>query len=76
MELREYQIKIAHEAAEKVNEYGFCYIAAEVRTGKTLMALKAAEILGSKNVLFITKKKPSKVLKMIIITLVLVTKLG
>ena len=57
MELREYQIKIAHEAAEKVNEYGFCYIAAEVRTGKTLMALKAAEILGSKNVLFITKKK-------------------
>ena len=60
MELREYQIRIANQAAEKVNEYGFCYIAAEVRTGKTLMALKTAELLGCKKVLFLTKKKAIK----------------
>lgn len=64
MELREYQIKIANEAAEKVNEYGFCYIAAEVRTGKTLMALKAAELLECKKVLFLTKKKAIKSIEM------------
>jgi hypothetical protein len=57
MELREYQIRIANEAAQKVRELGFVYIAAEVRTGKTLMALKTAEILGCKSVLFVTKKK-------------------
>ena len=60
MELREYQIRIANQAAEKVNEYGFCYIAAEVRTGKTLMALKTAELLGCKKILFLTKKKAIK----------------
>ena len=60
MELREYQIRIANQAAEKVKEYGFCYIAAEVRTGKTLMALKTAELLGCKSVLFLTKKKAIK----------------
>lgn len=60
MELRDYQKRIAHQCAEKVREYGFCYIAAEVRTGKTLMALKAAELLGKKNVLFLTKKKAIK----------------
>lgn len=57
MELRDYQLTIAEQATEKVREFGFCYIAAEVRTGKTLMALKAAELLGKKNVLFLTKKK-------------------
>ncbi len=60
MELRDYQKRIAQQTAEKVREFGFCYIAAEVRTGKTLMALKAAELLGKKNVLFLTKKKAIK----------------
>ena len=60
MELRDYQKSIAIQASEKVKEYGFCYIAAEVRTGKTLMALKAAELLNKKNVLFLTKKKAIK----------------
>ena len=60
MELRDYQKRIAQQCAEKVRDYGFCYIAAEVRTGKTLMALKAAELLGKKNVLFLTKKKAIK----------------
>lgn len=60
MELRDYQKRIAQQCAEKVREFGFCYIAAEVRTGKTLMALKAAELLGKKNVLFLTKKKAIK----------------
>lgn len=60
MELRDYQKRIAQQCAEKIREYGFCYIAAEVRTGKTLMALKSAELLGKKNVLFLTKKKAIK----------------
>ena len=60
MELRDYQKRIAQQTAEKVRQFGFCYIAAEVRTGKTLMALKAAELLGKKNVLFLTKKKAIK----------------
>ena len=60
MELRRYQIDIANQASKKVKEYGFCYIAAEVRTGKTLMALKTAELLGCKSVLFLTKKKAIK----------------
>lgn len=60
MELRRYQIDIAHQASKKVKEFGFVYIAAEVRTGKTLMALKTAELLGCKSVLFITKKKAIK----------------
>jgi len=57
MELRNYQKEIAQDAAERLSRLGIVYIAAEVRTGKTLMALEAARIFGATNVLFLTKKK-------------------
>ena len=57
MELREYQIEIGKLAFEKLEKYKFVYISAEVRCGKTLMALEAARLYGAKNVLFVTKIK-------------------
>jgi hypothetical protein len=57
MELRQYQTEIARQAAEILTRLKLVYIAAEVRTGKTLMALEAARLCGFKNVLFLTKKK-------------------
>lgn len=57
MELREKQIKNALECTEILNKYGIVYLQHEVRTGKTLTALKIAENINCKNVLFITKKK-------------------
>jgi len=55
MEMREYQIKIGKLAFEKLEKYKFVYISAEVRCGKTLMALEAARLFGAKKVLFVTK---------------------
>jgi hypothetical protein len=55
MELREYQIKIGKLAFEKLEKYKFVYISAEVRCGKTLMALESARLFGAKKVLFVTK---------------------
>lgn len=57
MELRDYQIELAIKAADKVQEYGLCYIAAEPRCGKTGMAFQTAKLLLSRSVLFITKLK-------------------
>jgi superfamily II DNA or RNA helicase len=57
MEFRQYQIDIAHKACDILNRLNIVYIAAQVRTGKTLMAFKVAELYGAKNVLFLTKKK-------------------
>jgi len=57
MQLRTYQQEIAFTACEKLKKLGFVYISAEVRTGKTLMALETARLYGAKKVLFITKKK-------------------
>ena len=57
MELREYQIEIGKIAFEKLEKYKIVYISAEVRCGKTLMALEAARLFGAKNVLFVTKIK-------------------
>lgn len=56
-ELRDYQIKNANECTEILNEYGLVYLQHTQRTGKTLTALKIAENVNSKLVLFITKKK-------------------
>jgi len=56
MELREYQIEIADIIAEKLKKLNICYVVAEVRTGKTLMALEACKLNNYKNVLFLTKK--------------------
>ena len=55
--LRDYQKRIGEEACEKLKKLGFIYISAEVRTGKTLMALETARLYGSKKVLFVTKIK-------------------
>ena len=57
MELRPYQIDIAQRAADRLRQLNIVYISAEVRTGKTLMALETAKLIGARNVLFLTKKK-------------------
>ena len=57
MELRNYQKRIVHRAKRIVEQYGFVYLAMEVRTGKTLTSLSIAEELGVHSVLFLTKKK-------------------
>jgi hypothetical protein len=57
MKLRDYQIEISEQAAEKLNHLKFVYLAMEVRTGKTITALNTAKLYGAKNVLFVTKIK-------------------
>jgi hypothetical protein len=57
MQLRDYQIKIANEAVMKLINFKIVYLAAQVRTGKTLMALETASLYKANRVLFITKKK-------------------
>lgn len=55
--LRDYQQHGAQEAVRILNELGIVYFVWEVRTGKTLTALSAADMFGAKKVLFITKKR-------------------
>lgn len=57
MKLRPYQITISNDAASTLKSKKIVYLAMEVRTGKTLTALQTAQNYGSKNVLFLTKKK-------------------
>ena len=57
MELRNYQKELANKGVTILTVHGIVYLAMEVRTGKTLTALEIAKLYGSKNVLFITKKK-------------------
>jgi hypothetical protein len=57
MEIRDYQLAISIQAWNKLALYKIVYIAAEVRCGKTIMALHTAKLHGAKNVLFLTKKK-------------------
>ena len=57
MELRNYQKEISTNAVKILNKYKIVYLACEVRTGKTLMALQTAKLFGAKKVLFLTKKK-------------------
>jgi hypothetical protein len=57
MELRDYQTRIANQAVSILTRLHIVYIAAEVRCGKTLMALETAKLYGAKRVLFLTKKK-------------------
>ena len=60
MKLRPYQQELAFKCAGKLGEHKICYLAMEVRTGKTLTSLAAAELIGASNVLFLTKKKAIK----------------
>jgi len=57
MKLRDYQERISKECHQKLVKYGFCYLALEVRLGKTLTALAACGLVEAKEVLFVTKKK-------------------
>jgi len=54
---REYQDDISSQAAAIMQQHGCVYLAMQVRTGKTITALMAAEKYGAKTVLFISKKK-------------------
>jgi hypothetical protein len=56
-ELRPYQKGIALSAFNTICSLGVVYINAEVRTGKTLMALETCKLLNAKKVLFVTKIK-------------------
>lgn len=56
-ELRDYQAHLASEASERLRKLGICYLAMEVRTGKTATAFEAARLYGARSVLFITQKK-------------------
>lgn len=55
--LRNYQIDLSEKAYEIIKKLRIVYLAMEMRVGKTLIALKTAELLKAKNVLFVTKKK-------------------
>ena len=57
MELRKYQKEIVAKGVDIIRNYGFLYLAMEVRTGKTLTSMSIAEELGAQSVLFLTKKK-------------------
>lgn len=57
IKLRDYQQEIAEKGAALLRDKGFCYLAMEVRTGKTLTSLTIADMVGADNVLFLTKKK-------------------
>lgn len=57
MILRDYQERISGEAADKLRQFGCCYLAMECRTGKSITALETARRFGAKSVLFVTKIK-------------------
>jgi SNF2 family DNA or RNA helicase len=54
---RDYQKDIIVSGCKIIKQYGFLYLAMEVRTGKTLTSMGIAKYLMVENVLFITKKK-------------------
>ncbi len=56
-QLRDYQIDIANQAFKILTDKKIVYISAQVRTGKSLMALETAKLYGANKVLFLTKKK-------------------
>ena len=58
--LRDYQIDLAKKTYNILRANRIVYLAAEMRVGKTLVALKVSDLLNAKSVLFITKKKAIK----------------
>ena len=54
---RQYQNDIIKKGCNILENNNILYLAMEVRTGKTLVSLKIADLLNFKKVLFITKKK-------------------
>jgi hypothetical protein len=57
IQFRDYQYDIIKIGSEIIEDFGFVYLAMEVRTGKTLTSLGIAGAIKSNNVLFLTKKK-------------------
>ena len=56
-QLRDYQIELSKNGSVILQKYKMLYLALEVRTGKTAIALEVAKLNEFKNVLFLTKKK-------------------
>jgi len=56
-QLRNYQIRIANDASDRLNRFKIVCLFMEVRTGKTLTALETCKLFKAKKVLFITKLK-------------------
>lgn len=57
IQLRPYQEILATQGRDIITVSGLVYYAMEVRTGKTLTALRCADLSGASDVLFVTKKK-------------------
>lgn len=57
MRLRPHQIKFSKICYKVLSKYNIAYLAGQVRSGKTLTALKCSEMFGVNSVLFVTKKK-------------------
>jgi len=57
VELRGYQEKLAEKAFQIISTLHIVYLAIEMRVGKTLIALRTADLLKVEKVLFVTKKK-------------------
>ena len=57
MELRDYQKKLSQQGERILLENKILFLAAEMRVGKTLVALEIANSMKMKSVLFVTKKK-------------------
>ena len=55
--LRDYQIELSNQGAEILERLNMVYYVMEPRVGKTLTSFRTAELIGAKNVLFITTKK-------------------
>lgn len=55
--LRDYQLDIAQRGCKTLTDYKILYLGMEVRCGKTLTALHAADLYCATSVLFLTKKK-------------------
>lgn len=63
-QLRPHQVKFSKEVNSILNKYNICYLAGQVRSGKTLTALESARLFGAESVLIITKKNAiSSILK-------------
>lgn len=58
--LRDYQVGLSIQGAEKLKQLGIVYYAIEVRVGKTAIAMQTCMLLEAKKVLFLTKKKAIK----------------
>jgi hypothetical protein len=56
IQLREDQRRTVDKGLEILKRYNLLYLAAEVRTGKTIMAMTIAKEIGWRKVCFITKK--------------------